>query len=90
MEIAFNKTAFRHGVSEADIEWAITTAVYEKPKEGKTDTFLAVGYSRAGNPLEIGYREFDDGSYYVFHAMKCQDRWLKEAGIGGYYGNVND
>jgi hypothetical protein len=57
--------------------------VYEKPKEGKTDTFLAVGYNRAGNLLEIGYREFDDGSYYVFHAMKCQDRWLKEAGIGG-------
>jgi hypothetical protein len=48
--------------------------MYEKPKGGKTGTFLAVGYNRTGNPLEIGYREFDDGSYYVF---KCQDRWLK-------------
>jgi hypothetical protein len=55
----------------------------QRKKEGTDDTFLAVGYSRAGNPLELGYREFDDGSYYVFHAMPCQNKWLKEAGIGG-------
>jgi hypothetical protein len=83
MMIQYHKTAFRHGVSKADIEWAIKTTIFERPKEGMDDTFLAVGYSRAGNPLELGYREFDDGSYFVFHAMACQDRWLKEAGIGG-------
>ncbi|GAB6391001.1 MAG: hypothetical protein MdMp014T_0374 [Treponematales bacterium] len=52
-------------------------------KEGTDDTFLAVGSRRTGNPLELGYREFDDGSYYVFHAMPCQNKWLKEADIGG-------
>jgi hypothetical protein len=83
MVIEYNKTAFRHGVSKADIEWAIKTALFERPDADEDNVYIAVGFDRAGNPLEIGYREFDDGSCYIFHAMACQDKWLKEAGIGG-------
>jgi hypothetical protein len=31
--IQYHKTAFTHGVSKADIEWAIKTTIFERPKK---------------------------------------------------------
>ena len=29
--------------------------------------------------LEVAYRELDDGSIFVFHAMPCRQKWLAAA-----------
>jgi len=50
--------------------------VYEAPLlDAMNDTYIIVGYDRAGNPLEAAFRELDDGTLYVFHAMKAQKKW---------------
>jgi hypothetical protein len=77
MIVEYHEAAFSHNVSEPDIEWALNTHVYEKP--AADGSFLAVGFNRIGNPLEIAFRELDDGTLFVFHAMPCRQKWLDEA-----------
>jgi hypothetical protein len=71
-EIVFTPSAFKHGVSEADIRWAFCTAKYDLPVEGDEEKRLLIGFSIAGNPLEILYNCLDDETVKVFHAMKCR------------------
>ncbi|MDR1930970.1 MAG: hypothetical protein LBQ44_10140 [Treponema sp.] len=80
--IEYDKAAFRHGFTIGDIEWAIRTSVFGEPliDEGE-GTYMLVGFDRAGNLLEVAYRELDDGSYYVFHAMRCRPQWRTHAGV---------
>ena len=80
--IEYDKAAFRHDFTIADVEWAIRTSVFGAPliDEGE-DTYMLVGFDCAGNPLEVAYRELDDGSYYVFHAMRCRPQWRTLAGV---------
>jgi hypothetical protein len=40
-----------------------------------------VGFNRLGNPLEIAFRELDDGTLFVFHAMPCRQKWLEAANV---------
>ena len=71
-DIVCKPSAFKHGVTEADIYWAFTTARYDLPDENDPEKRLLIGFNRAGNPLEIMYNELDDGRINVFHAMPCQ------------------
>ena len=71
-DIVCKPSAFKHGVTEADIHWAFTTARYDLPDENDPEKRLLIGFNRAGNPLEIMYNELDDGRINVFHAMPCQ------------------
>jgi len=77
INIEFNSSAFKHGVSEADIRWAFDTAKYDgwfnKGYEQDKDKYLLIGFDRSGNPLEILYNLIDDYSINVFHAMKCRN-----------------
>jgi len=58
---------------------------FEKP--ASDGSYLAVGFNRVGNPLEVAYRELDDGSLFVFHAMPCRQKWLAiAANEGGKHG----
>jgi hypothetical protein len=75
VSIEFNPSAFKHGVTEADIRWAFDTARYdgwfnegEGPDKNK---YLLIGFDRNGNPLEILYNIIDEKTINVFHAMKC-------------------
>jgi len=74
--IEFNPSAFKHGVSEADIRWAFDTAKYDgwfNGGEGQSkDKYLLIGFDRKGNPLEIIYNVCNDDTINVFHAMKCR------------------
>ncbi|MHC6204116.1 hypothetical protein ACYULU_13105 [Breznakiellaceae bacterium SP9] len=54
--------------------------VYEKP--AADGSFLVVGFNRVGNLLELAFRELDDGTLFVFHAMPCRQKWLDEANMG--------
>ena len=75
--IEFNPSAFKHGVSEADIRWAFDTARYDawfnEGEEHAKDKYLLIGFDQNGNPLEILYNLIDDKSINVFHAMKCRN-----------------
>jgi hypothetical protein len=76
MIVEYHEAAFAHNVNKSDIEWALNTVVYEKP--AVDGSFLAVGFNRAGNPLEVAFRELDNGTLFVFHAMPCRQKWLDE------------
>ncbi|GHU64287.1 hypothetical protein FACS189447_00770 [Spirochaetia bacterium] len=70
--IQFNKSAFIHHVSEADIRWAIKTARYEELLDGYTDKYLLLGSDTKGNPVEVVYHAFGENGMYIFHAMPCR------------------
>jgi hypothetical protein len=71
-DIECKPSAFKHGVTVADIHWAFSTARYDLPVEGDEDKRLLIGFDYVGNPIEILYNELDDGRINVFHAMPCQ------------------
>ncbi|MDR2952789.1 MAG: hypothetical protein LBU82_06070 [Treponema sp.] len=75
--IEFNPSAFKHGVSEADIRWAFDTCRYDgwfsKGEGRELDKYLLIGFNRKGNPLEILYNYIDDYTINVFHAMNCRN-----------------
>jgi len=75
-DIICKPSAFKHGVTEADIYWAFSTAIYDLPVEEDPDKRLLIGFNNAGNPLEIMYNELDDGRINVFHAMPCRSIYI--------------
>ena len=76
-DIIFKPSAFKHGVSEADIRMAFATVRYDSPMEGDEEKYLLIGFSTTENLLEILYNELDDGTARVFHAMRCQKKFIR-------------
>jgi hypothetical protein len=74
--IEFNRTAFKHGYSEADIKWA--TPICDELMEGFDNKYAVVGFDLSGNPMEVMYNVIDEQSINVFHAMKCRDAFCKQ------------
>jgi hypothetical protein len=72
--VTFVSSAFKHGCSQADIERAIETQVYEGPLEGEDEIYAIVGFDMIANPIEIFYNRIDDETIKVFHAMSCRDK----------------
>jgi hypothetical protein len=58
--IEFNRSAFKHGISEEDICHAFKTKIYAALIEELPDKYGVIGFDRAGNPLEIIYNPIDD------------------------------
>jgi len=75
-DIICRPSAFKHDITEADIRWAFTTAVYDLPEEDDEEKRLLIGFNTKGNPLEIMYSELDDGKFHVFHAMPLRDIYI--------------
>ena len=88
MVIKYHEAAFAHNIAEADIEWALKTQFFEKP--AADGSYLVIGFNRVGNTLEVVYRELDDGSLFVFHAMPCRQKWLAAADEGRKHGKKTD
>jgi len=85
VDIRFCQSAFKHGISEADIRWAIDTAKYDGYLENDEDAEnkrLLIGFDRNANLLEIYYNILDQDTVRVFHAMRCQNtyKYLLEDG----------
>ena len=79
-DIKFSQSAFKHGVSEADIRWAIDTAKYDGilyDDEDAENKRLLIGFDRKANPLEILYNVLDADTVRVFHAMKCRNAFKR-------------
>jgi len=72
INIEFNPSAFKHGVTEADIRKAIDRFVYEDPLEGFDNKYLLLGFDTKGILPEVMYNHMDADTINVFHAMPCR------------------
>ena len=79
--IEFNKSAFRHDMSEEDIRWAATHPLYEDLLEGFDNKYLVLGYDTKRRLLEIMYNRIDEDTVNIFHAMKCTKKYLSRVGF---------
>ena len=73
-----HRSAFRHGVEEADVRNAVHFAfVIDEmdPDEDPVRT-IAVGPDRSGNLLEVIWVDGDDGEPRVIHAMKLRPKYF--------------
>jgi exonuclease I len=79
LEIVFVPSAYKHGVSEENIRWAllnhIADGIIEEDDEAK---YLSVGFDKSGNLLEIMYNFIDGHIIKVFHAMKCRRQFYQK------------
>ena len=77
-EIIFVPSAFKHGVTQEDIHHAYSTMVYEGPIEGHKNKYGFIGFSTAGNPIEVFYNPIGDDTVKVFHAMSSRDSVISQ------------
>ncbi|MDR2610009.1 MAG: hypothetical protein LBC58_00970 [Clostridiales Family XIII bacterium] len=75
--VRINKSALKHGIAEEDIRAALANFIYEDPITGEENKFLAVGFDRSGNLIELIYEYVEDKTIHVFHAMKCRKAVLE-------------
>jgi hypothetical protein len=82
-DIEFNRSAFKHGISEADIRHAMDHWIYEDQIDigGYDDKHLLLGFDASRWLLEILYNVIDEQTINVFHAMKCRNVWRSLAGL---------
>jgi len=79
-------SAFKHGITEANIRHAIVNWRYDDVFEDDPEKHLLLGFDSNANLLEIMYNVIDEHSLKVFHAMKCRDALLPLLyGFGGDY-----
>jgi len=74
--IKFCDSAFSHGITEADIRWAIDNAIYDgylEDDEEAENKRLLVGFDRKGNPIEVYYNILDQNTVRVFHSMEYRN-----------------
>jgi uncharacterized DUF497 family protein len=82
IDIRFSRSAFKHGISEADIRTAFDNALYDErldDSDGEEDInarYLLIGFDRNANPLEVLYNVIDEDILNVFHAMKCRNIYM--------------
>jgi len=82
-EFIFKKSAFKHGILEADIRNAFKQRVLDYAVHGEENKNLLLGLARGGGLLEIIYNVLDDDVINVFHAMKCRKAYLDLLRIRG-------
>ena len=70
--IIYNKSAFKHGFTKADIEWAFLHPICNGLLEDYENKYLLIGFDTRGNPIEVAYNRIDEERVNVFHAMKCR------------------
>ena len=80
VDIRFSESAFKHGITEADIRWVFDNVLYDEQfSEGDEDIgskHLLIGFDRSANHLEILYNVINEDTLRVFHAMKCRNIFL--------------
>jgi uncharacterized DUF497 family protein len=76
--IEYHEAAFKHGVTEANIRYALWHPLHEQLLDAYKNKWLVVGYDTAGNLIEVAYNLIDDDTAMVFHAMSCRKNFLNE------------
>jgi hypothetical protein len=73
-KILYVQSAFKHGYTQEDIEWAIETKIYEDTLKGEDGIYVIIGFDTVANPIEVFYNIIDDQTIKVFHAMELRDK----------------
>ena len=77
LEIVFKESAFKHGVTEADIRWAFITVEFDELILGYENKYRLLGFNTKGNMIEVLYNLVNDHRINVFHALPCSDTFLR-------------
>jgi uncharacterized DUF497 family protein len=81
-EIICIPAAFKHGVSEENIRWALSHHLADGTiEEADENRYVAIGFDKVGNLLEIMYNHIDEQTVKVFHAMKCRKQFREDLGV---------
>ena len=73
-DVVYTASAFKHGYTQDDIEWAVGTKIYEDTLKGKDDIYVIIGFNTVANPIEVFYNDIDDETIRVFHVMALRDK----------------
>ena len=82
VNIRFSQSAFKHGITDADIRWAFDHVLYDERLDASDENddinarYLLIGFGRNASPLEILYNVIDENTLKVFHAMKCRNIYV--------------
>ena len=79
--ITFNPAAFKHGLTEDDIMWAIKMHICDVLMDGYDNKYAVIGFDKIGNLIEIMYNLIDEQSINVFHAIRCRDSFRAQLGL---------
>ncbi|GHU68280.1 hypothetical protein AGMMS49983_20740 [Clostridia bacterium] len=60
MEIEFNESAFRHGISETDVRNAVESFVFDEEMDGYSNKYMLLGFDVNGLLIEIMYNIVDE------------------------------
>ena len=71
-EITYVPSAFKHGVTKADIVRAFETFIYEDMLEDFDNKYLLLGFNTRGDLIEVMYNRISNEAIKVFHAMYCR------------------
>ena len=86
MTVIINESALkRKEIIEEDILQALALPLVDRLMPKYQNKYLLIGFDRNGNLLEIMYNIRTDGSYNVFHAMKCRKEFYHLAEESSYY-----
>jgi uncharacterized DUF497 family protein len=80
-EIICIPSAFKHGISAENIRWVLSHHLADGTiEETDENRYVAIGFDKSGNLLEIMYNHIDEQTVKVFHAMKCR-RQFEDLGV---------
>jgi hypothetical protein len=85
MIVHINESALRHGIAKEDIHCALSAVLFDGLMPKYINKYLLIGFDRRSNLLEIMYNIRTDGSYNIFHAMKCRKEFYHYAEESEYY-----
>jgi len=85
VNIIINESALKHkDITEEDIHRALSLPLADRLMPNYQNKYLLIGFDCNGNLLEIMYNIRTDGSYNVFHAMKCRKEFYYLAEESNY------
>jgi len=84
--VIINESALKHkDITEEDILQALALPMVDRLMPKYQNKYLLVGFDRNGNLLEVMYNIRRDGSYNVFHAMRCRKEFYHLVEESNYY-----
>jgi hypothetical protein len=87
-KIIFVPSAFKHKLTQTDIETAIETKIYEGSLKGEPGVYAYVGFDTSANPIEVFYNIIDSETIKVFHqchyALKYSNKLSHRRKYEGY------
>jgi len=81
LNVKCNPSAFKHGITEADIRFAFDNILFDHPVVQQEEKNLLIGLDKQLNPIEILYNEINNDTVNVFHAMRCRKAWRNIANL---------